>query len=107
MKKLHTFSFNERALAGMYRDLLEREGVSCLLRNDELSSALGEIPFIECYPELWVIDDEIYPRAKCLLTQWMENGSEQRPPWTCPECGEPMEGQFNACWQCSHPRPND
>lgn len=23
------------------------------------------------------------------------------PPWTCPDCGERIEGQFRACWNCA------
>ena len=99
MKKLHTFSPAERALAGMFRELLVGEGVACLLRNEQLFAGLGEIPFTECYPELWVVDDELYPRASSLLAQFMacEAGGSD---WVCPACGEEVAGQFNACWNC-------
>lgn len=99
MKKLHTFSLAERAIAGMYKDMLQREGVECLLRNEELFVGLGEIPFVECYPELWVVDDDLYPRAISLLKQLMESESTH-PSWTCSSCGEEIEGQFNSCWKC-------
>ena len=26
-------------------------------------------------------------------------------PWTCSRCGEHVEEQFSACWQCKEPRP--
>lgn len=104
MKKLYTFDLAERALAGLFRDLLQREGVKCLLRNEQLFAALGEIPFTECFPELWVVDDELYPRAKSLLRQWMETTSENLPTWSCSGCGEQLEGQFNACWKCGSSR---
>jgi hypothetical protein len=26
-------------------------------------------------------------------------------PWTCPQCGERIEGQFGVCWQCGAERP--
>lgn len=99
MRKLYTFSLSERALAGMFREMLQREGIKCLVRNEELFAGMGEIPFIECYPELWVVDDECYPRAMSLLRQWMASSGDTRP-WTCPGCGEEVEGQFNACWNC-------
>jgi hypothetical protein len=103
MKKLHTFTIADRAEAGLLKELLEREGVACLVRNEQLFSALGEIPFLECYPELWVVDDEIWPRARRLLDSWFRNDGNAEA-WTCPTCGEVLEGQFGACWQCGKAR---
>jgi hypothetical protein len=106
VKKLYTFNLSERALAGMFREFLRKEGIECVIRNEGLFAALGEIPFTECYPELWVVDNELYPRASNLLRQWMEKASE-RPPWSCPDCGEQIEGQFCACWKCGHGQERD
>lgn len=103
MKKLHTFTLADRAEAGLLKELLEREGVPCLLRNEQLFAALGEIPFLECSPELWVVDDEIWPRARLLLDNWFKN-EEGLAPWTCRSCAEVLEGQFGACWKCGKER---
>jgi hypothetical protein len=100
MKKLHTFTHRERAYASLLKERLAGEGVACLLRNDELATALGEIPFVECYPELWVVDNEIYPRARLLLDKWLAEAEEELPEWSCPGCGESIEGQFEVCWKC-------
>jgi hypothetical protein len=27
------------------------------------------------------------------------------PPWNCPQCGQQVEGQFDACWNCGGLRP--
>ncbi len=99
MKKLHTFHLHERAQAAMIRDTLEKEGISCLLRNDQLFGALGEIPLTECFPELWVMDDEVYPRANLLLKGLLRDDNSSSA-WTCVRCGENLEGQFGACWRC-------
>lgn len=103
MKKLHTFSVADQAQAGLLKELLEREGVACLVRNEQLFSALGEIPFLECSPELWVVDNEIWPRAKLLLDGWLKN-DETSEAWQCPSCGESLEGQFGSCWKCGAER---
>jgi len=46
-------------------------------------------------------DDEQRPKAERLVQQWL---SRQHAPadshWTCPECGERHEPQFEACWKC-------
>ena len=100
MKKLFVFSYWERLQAGLLKEILAQEGIECTLRNDQLSSALGEIPFVECSPELWVVDDEAYPRAKLFLDAWLKNDSSAGDHWSCPACGEDCGGQFGACWSC-------
>jgi len=99
MKKLYTFSLAEQAQAGLLKELLEKEGVACLVKNEQLFAALGEIPFLECAPELWVVDDEVWPRAKVLLESWLKE-EDNHESWTCPSCREQLEGQFGACWKC-------
>jgi hypothetical protein len=103
MKKLRTFGPWERAHAWLLRERLEREGIACLLRNEELFSAMGEIPFLECRPELWVVDDEVWPRAQLLTEAW-ERGDGAAESWLCAGCGERLEGQFGACWKCGRER---
>lgn len=104
MKKLHTFSWFERPFALLLKERLETEGISCVVRNDQLSGAIGEIPFLECSPELWVIDTEMWPRARKLLDLWLkvEDTAEE---WICLVCGEQSEGQFDRCWSCGVERP--
>jgi hypothetical protein len=104
MKKLHTFSIGERPLAILLKMLLEGEGIACLVRNEELFAAMGEIPFIDLYPELWVVDDDVYPRARMLLAGWLHTDEPPAAPWICPGCGERLEGQFGACWKCGRQR---
>jgi hypothetical protein len=101
MKKLYAFSAWQRPQAWLFKNLLEREGIACLLRNEELFAAMGEIPFLEIRPELWVVDDEVFPRAKMLLDGLLRE--EERGDWTC-ACGEVLEGQFGACWKCGKQR---
>lgn len=99
MKKLYTFPLAEQAQAGLLKELLEKEGIVCLIKNEQLFAALGEIPFLDCAPQLWVVDDEVWPRAKVLLDGWLkeEQGTEA---WICSSCGEQLEGQFGSCWKC-------
>ena len=48
--------------------MLETAGIACEIRNDRLAGALGEIPFVECWPELWVVDNIYVLKAQELLT---------------------------------------
>jgi Putative prokaryotic signal transducing protein len=107
MRKLHTFGVWERPLAGLLKDRLEQEGIACLLKNNDLVSVMGEIPMVECYPELWVVDTETWPRAKKLLDLWSQDSQAAGTAWVCPGCHEPVDAGFDACWNCDLRRPND
>lgn len=106
MKKLYTFSLAEQAQAGLLKELLENEGIACLIKNQQLFAALGEIPFLECAPELWVVDDDVWPRAKSLFDGWMKDETI-KAPWVCSGCSETLEGQFESCWKCGKEKSID
>ena len=57
------------AYIGHLKNVLEQSGVACIIRNAQLSGGLGEIPFLECLPELWVVEDSELARAKVLLEE--------------------------------------
>ena len=87
---------------GLVRGLVERAGIKCITKNEQLAGALGEIPFLECEPELWVVHDEDLERAQQILAAH-NAPAESRAQWRCDHCGELNEGQFGACWQCGNP----
>jgi hypothetical protein len=82
-----------------YRNLLEAEGIPCEIRNQHLGGIMGEMPFTETWPQLWVVNDLDYDRAEQLISA---DSIEESPsePWQCRQCGEENEGQFAACWSC-------
>jgi hypothetical protein len=104
MRKLYTFNIGENAQAGLVKDLIEKDGIPCVIRNDQLSTALGPVPFTECYPELWILRDEDYPKAKEVLDGWLTPRNQVRESWICANCGETIEGQFISCWKCGRPK---
>lgn len=93
---------DHRIQAEHYANVLRAAGIRCDVRNTSLSGAIGEIPFLECAPQLWIDNALDEPRARELI------GSLQRPvtgpAWHC-ACGETLEPQFGACWQCGAARP--
>ena len=92
MKRVFS-SFNQQ-IVHHAKNLLEAEGIRCVVRNEHLSSAMGELPPAECQAELWVVDDSNALRAEQVL-QRRESG----PDWTC-RCGETLGAQFTQCWSC-------
>jgi hypothetical protein len=95
MKRVFS-SFNT-VLVHHSRNLLEAEGIETELRNQMLSSAMGELPPAECQAEVWVVNDEDAPRAFGVLRRPPVAG----PDWNCGECGESSGPQFTQCWKCS------
>ena len=89
---------------GHVRNLLEVAGIDCELRNEFLSGGMGELPPTEAWPELWVEEHE-YARARQLLDEAFRQPVVKLPEWTCPDCGERIEGQFSECWRCGAERP--
>ncbi len=82
-----------------YKNVLEAEGIRAELRNQHLGSIVGDMPFVEVWPELWVVNDLDFDRAKQLIDGSALDESP-REPWRCRECNEENEGQFAACWKC-------
>ena len=94
------------------RNVLEAAGIRCFLRNERLAGALGEIPFVECWPELWVMRNGDALRARGLIDTARSAAPPRGPDWRCERCGEVVEGQFDACWRCTtddtdEPRSDD
>lgn len=82
-----------------FRNLLQAEGIASEIRNEHLGGILGEMPFAETWPQLWVVSDLDYERAKQLIDDSVLDESPSEP-WRCGKCGEENEGQFAACWSC-------
>ena len=83
------------------RNVLIAAGVPCELRNIHLAGAMGELPMMETWPQLYVDDaDEQY--ALSILAR--AAAATAGDPWTCEECGERLEPQFTSCWACGRER---
>ncbi len=83
-----------------YKNLLKSEGIDAFLRNEHLGSIVGEMPFEQVWPELWVKNDLDYDRALQLIDTENLLDESPRESWRCANCGEDNEGQFAACWSC-------
>ena len=100
MKKLT--SSDSLVMINHWKNILESEGIPCEIRNEHLGSVMGEVPFVEVWPQLWIVNDLDYDRAQQLISK---DSAAESPAedWTCRYCGETNEGQFGACWNCAKP----
>ncbi len=94
MKRIYS-SFNLAAVHHA-RNVLEAEGIRAVVKNEMLSSAMGELPPAECQAELWVRKADAERATRILRYDAPLEGS----PWTCGGCGETSEPQFTQCWRC-------
>ncbi len=92
------------ALVSIIKNILEGNGIKCWIKNEFLSAGIGEIPPIECWPQLCV-DDESFFEAKRLVEEALSSDNAALKPWKCSSCGEDNEGQFSECWNCGNPCP--
>ena len=83
-----------------YKNLLISEGIAAFVRNEHLGGILGEMPFQEVWPELWVENDLDYDRALQLIDSVNILQESPSSAWRCRNCRAENEGQFSACWQC-------
>ena len=103
MKKLYTAQ--NPLMISHLKNILESGGIECVVKNLYLSSAAGELPPIECWPELWVVDDARHAEAREVLNRTLAPVRSVSKRWTCRKCGREVEGQFSECWNCGSSRP--
>jgi hypothetical protein len=92
------YSSHNLAAVHHARNLLEIEGIRAVVKNEFLSSAMGDLPPAECQAEVWVLLEADAERAAAFLKQVFSK--TPGTPWKCPACGESSEGQFTQCWRC-------
>lgn len=102
LKKVYTAA--TPLMPGFIQQVLENAGIPCVMRNYFLNSAMGELPFVETWPAIWV--EEQYEHVALELIQaTLDNHTTDKGTWTCHHCGETSELQFQNCWQCGQAAP--
>lgn len=79
--------------------LLRAEGIDARILNARAYGALGEIPFDQAYPELWLVHPEDLDRARRVFEAF-DRPTDAAPDARCPACGETSPGAFALCWHC-------
>jgi Putative prokaryotic signal transducing protein len=95
------FALPESAELELLKTMLEEAGVRCALRNEQLSQALPAMPF---NVELWVANDDDFPRAQELCQAWLHPPPDAMGTWVCAQCGQRLRSQFDSCWKCGAER---
>lgn len=81
------------------KNLLDTIGIRSYVKNEALASAVGQLPFVDCQPELWLVDGGDADRASKALAEGLLSPADKGKLWQC-GCGEIQEAQFTQCWRC-------
>jgi len=100
------FSSPHLYLVNHYKNIVESNGIGCVVKNTFLSGAAGELPPTEVWPSLCV-DNSHYEQALHIISVALEDFSSDGPSWDCGNCGETSPSQFDVCWRCGGLPDND
>ncbi len=90
------------ALAHLWTAQLRSAGFDVSVQREFAGGIAGEIPIDQSLPEIWIMDDDDFARARGVLRD-LQNLPQRR--WHCPGCTELVEGPFDQCWNCGADRP--
>ena len=99
------YSHMDFARVGHYEAVLKQSGIPCFLKNTHASTLMGEVPYLEIWPEIWVHHDADVPRAREILAELQHGVAEPIAPWICPQCRTDVEAGFSECWNCGASNP--
>jgi hypothetical protein len=84
--------------AQLVADFLGAGGIEVRIFNQYAQSASGEIPPASAYPQVWVVDDAQFARARALIAEFVNRPTPGSR--SCPRCGEDNPVNFLSCWAC-------
>lgn len=96
IKVFENFDFSR---VGQMQSVLESNGIATFVKNQFGSSVMGEVPFVEVCPQLFILNEKDLSKAQALLqeTSPVETSDQS---WVCSKCRTEIEGQFEQCWNC-------
>ena len=99
-KLKEVFSSPMLAVVHVVKNILESEGISCVISSEYLQMEAGGPPPIYCWPKLFVDNESDYQLAMDAIAKYQSSETSSSAMWRCSKCGEPNEAQFDQCWSC-------
>lgn len=85
--------------AHLLAGLLRHAGIAVRIFNENAQGGMGDIPFGETYPEIWIENAADQPRAKAVIADF-ESVPLARQNVFCRSCSEENPANFELCWKC-------
>jgi hypothetical protein len=86
------------------RNMLEDADVKAQVVDDTIDTGGARLPLCR----VWVAQSDAENARQCIQAWRSEHdkrsGDVKSEMWSCPNCGEQIEDQFDVCWQCQHAR---
>ena len=79
--------------------LLTQVGIDARVFNENAQSVMGEIPFHQAWPQVWIMDEGDAKQARELINQ-IERSQLPSSAVFCPHCHEENPANFRTCWNC-------
>ena len=99
MKLLYTHE--QRLMVENIKNLLEPLGFELVIKNEYANGGIGELAIFDCWPELWLSNENDYPAAIRAINNLLKNDDNV---WVCTKCKETNYDSFELCWQCGAER---
>lgn len=96
IKVFEDFDFSR---VGQMQSLLESHGIRTFLKNEFGSSVVGELPFVEVIPQLFVLEEKDLEKANELISAEAP-AAQPGADWVCSGCSAEVDGHFARCWNC-------
>lgn len=97
--QLKLFTAGDIIEARLLQALLRSQGIDAVIKNETLQTGLGELPFVEMWPEIWLMQARDWDKAHELLAGFISGKTIGE--WRCPICGEQNPDTFELCWVCA------
>jgi hypothetical protein len=90
------YGAQQRLEAVMIKAILDDEGIPAMINDVVEDAGCAAMGYSAAYDV--VVSPEQAAEARALLE------AERGPDWTCPTCGEDVDGVFDSCWKCGRER---
>jgi len=78
---------------------LSAAGIEARVLNEHAQGGMGEIPFAQAYPEIWVMQESDGAHAREIIAAF-ERPASSHKAIRCQACAEINPSGFEICWHC-------
>jgi len=93
------YSASDLVDARLLADSLADAHIRTHLFNASAVGAMGDLPFGETWPEVWIADERDLARARAVVAAHALRRSASGSVH-CDACGEDSPSNFGCCWNC-------